>query len=43
MMTCLKYSNIGNRKENQDFVLVRELGENKVLYIVADGMGGYSH
>lgn len=43
MMTCLKYSNIGNRKENQDFVLVRELGENKVLYIVADGMGGYSY
>lgn len=43
MMTCLKYSNIGNRKENQDFVLIRELDENKVLYLVADGMGGYSH
>lgn len=43
MMTSLEYSNIGNRKENQDFILIRNLGEDKVLYIVADGMGGYSH
>lgn len=43
MMTSLKYSNIGNRKENQDFVLIRDMGEDKVLYIVADGMGGYAH
>lgn len=43
MMTSLEYSNIGNRKENQDFILIRNLDEDKVLYIVADGMGGYAH
>lgn len=43
MMTCLKYSNIGNRKENQDFVLAHDLGEDKSLFIVSDGMGGYSN
>ena len=42
-MTIIKNSDTGLRKENQDFILTREMGEDKVLCIVADGMGGYSH
>ncbi len=41
-MKIIKYSNIGRRAQNQDFVLSKEIGENKALCIVADGMGGYS-
>lgn len=41
-MRIIKYSNIGRRSQNQDFVLSKEIGENKAIYIVADGMGGYS-
>lgn len=39
-MRIIEYSNIGRRAQNQDFVLSKEIGEN--IYIVADGMGGYS-
>lgn len=42
MKQVIEYSNIGCRHQNQDVVLSKELGENKGLYIVADGMGGYS-
>lgn len=42
-MEYVEYSNIGNRKENQDFILSHVLGEDKAVFIVADGMGGYSH
>lgn len=42
MKQVIAYSNIGCRHQNQDVVLSKELGENKGLYIVADGMGGYS-
>lgn len=41
-MRIIEYSNIGRRAQNQDFVLYKEIGENKAIYIVADGMGGYS-
>lgn len=41
-MRIIEYSNIGRRTQNQDFVLSKEIGESKALYIVADGMGGYS-
>lgn len=41
-MRIIEYSNIGSRAQNQDFVLSKEIGENKAIYIVADGMGGYS-
>lgn len=41
-MRIIEYSNIGRRAQNQDFVLSKEIGENKAIYIVADGMGGYS-
>lgn len=42
MKQVIEYSNIGCRAQNQDFVLSKSFGENKSLYIVADGMGGYS-
>lgn len=42
-MEYVEYSSIGNRKENQDFILSHVLGEDKAVFIVADGMGGYSH
>lgn len=42
MRDIIKYSNIGRRAQNQDFVLASNVGENKAIYIVADGMGGYS-
>ena len=41
-MEVVKYSGIGLRKQNQDFILSQTIGENKYLFIVADGMGGYS-
>ena len=41
-MIIIEYTNIGRRAQNQDFVLSKEIGENKAIYIVADGMGGYS-
>lgn len=41
-MRIIRYSNIGRRSQNQDFVLSKEIGENKAIYIIADGMGGYS-
>jgi protein phosphatase len=33
----------GKRKVNQDFVFQQELGKDKYLYLIADGMGGYMH
>lgn len=43
MKQIIEYSNIGCRNQNQDFVLSKTIGEDKGIYIVADGMGGYSH
>lgn len=42
MKQVIEYSNIGCRHQNQDFVLSKTIGANKGIYIVADGMGGYS-
>lgn len=42
MKQIIEYSNIGCRNQNQDFVLSKTIGEDKGIYIVADGMGGYS-
>ena len=41
-MIIIEYTNIGRRAQNQDFVLSKKIGGSKALYIVADGMGGYS-
>ena len=40
-MKVFKYSNIGNREENQEYLVSMNLGQDKSLYLVADGMGGY--
>lgn len=42
-MKVYKYSNRGNREENQDFVIFGSLPDESAVFIVADGMGGYSN
>lgn len=40
-MRIFKYSNIGNREQNQDYIVSTKLGQYSSLHLVADGMGGY--
>lgn len=40
-MKVFKYSNIGNREQNQDYLVSTKLGQDSSLHLVADGMGGY--
>ena len=42
-MTVFEYSGIGGRKVNQDFLAYATMDEKHAVFIVADGMGGYSH
>ncbi len=42
-MNIVEYSNKGSRKENQDYVKHVLLDDKHALFVVADGMGGYSH
>ncbi len=41
-MKVFKYSNIGSREQNQDYLVSTELGQERSLHLVADGMGGYA-
>lgn len=41
-MRVFEYSNKGSREENQDYVVHGFLPENSCVFVVADGMGGYS-
>ena len=41
-MKIFQYTNKGSREENQDFVIHGSLPDNSVVFVVADGMGGYS-
>ena len=41
-MKYFEYTNKGNREENQDYIVHGSLPENSDIFIVADGMGGYS-
>lgn len=41
-MTVYEYTNKGSRDENQDYVVHGSLPDGSGIYIVADGMGGYS-
>lgn len=40
-MKIFKYSNIGSREQNQDYLVSTNLGQDSSLHLVADGMGGY--
>lgn len=41
-MQIFEYTNKGPREVNQDFLLHRTINNDKQLFIVADGMGGYT-
>lgn len=41
-MQIFEYTNKGARKENQDYLLYRAIGEDNHIFILADGMGGYT-
>lgn len=41
-MKIFQYTNKGSREENQDFVIHSSLPDNSAVFVVADGMGGYS-
>lgn len=36
-------TNVGQRKSNQDVVLIKSLGNDNEIYLLADGMGGYKN
>ncbi|WP_019207205.1 PP2C family protein-serine/threonine phosphatase [Phocaeicola abscessus] len=42
-MTITEYTNKGSRNQNQDYVTHELLENNHAIFVVADGMGGYSH
>ena len=41
-MKYFEYTNKGNREENQDYIVHGSLPEDSDIFVVADGMGGYS-
>lgn len=41
-MKVIEYTNKGSREENQDYVVHGFLPESSCVFVVADGMGGYS-
>lgn len=42
-MEIYKYSNQGNRNENQDFIAYKVLAPNTAIFVITDGMGGYTN
>lgn len=42
-MNIIEYTNKGAREENQDYVAHVLLDDNRAIFVVADGMGGYSY
>ena len=40
-MDIFKYSNIGSREVNQDYIVSQSFGQDVSLHLVADGIGGY--
>ena len=42
-MNITEYTNKGARRDNQDYVAHALLDNNCAIFVVADGMGGYSH
>lgn len=43
MMKIYQYTNKGQRKDNQDYTVYKVLPSGASIFIVADGMGGYSY
>ena len=41
-MKVFKFTHTGNREVNQDYVTSKILDENSAVFVLADGMGGYS-
>lgn len=42
-MNIISHTGIGKRKENQDIILIDQLSSDTQIYLIADGMGGYSN
>ena len=42
-MKIFEYSNIGNREQNQDYISHREFSDGSAVFVLCDGMGGYSY
>ena len=42
-MKVVTYTNKGRRKQNQDYLGWQPIGEDSSIFVVADGMGGYSY
>lgn len=42
-MEISKYSNKGCRHENQDFIAYKVLSPTSAIFVITDGMGGYSN
>lgn len=43
MIDVSVFTSIGNRTENQDFIAYQTIGDEAGIFVVADGMGGYSY
>lgn len=41
-MKIIEFTSKGNRKENQDFIAYKQIGDDTGIFVVADGMGGYA-
>ncbi len=42
-MTVFNFTDKGNREVNQDYATSKTLNDNSAVFILADGMGGYSY
>jgi serine/threonine protein phosphatase PrpC len=42
-MEIYSFTNIGKRKSNDDVILIEKLNDEATLFLIADGMGGYSY
>ena len=42
-MTVFNFTDKGNREVNQDYATSKTLNDNAAVFILADGMGGYSY
>lgn len=43
MMNVIQYTNKGSREENQDYLSWSSISDSASIYVLSDGMGGYSY